>query len=143
MGRATRDAIVIVGPPAEPLDDNSNGRIDVGAKFARPFLISLQNIVGMNVEHAELDSYQEYKIPVDVIATRDDFAADRNVGVPSRVSIGMSLPMRYAGESQTSIRLDKPHHLRPVGEYKFKVPSNIPTAQKVLVAAKMTPGEGR
>jgi hypothetical protein len=55
----------------------------------------------------------------------------------------MSLPIRYASELQTSIELDKLHHLRPVGEYKFKVPSCIPTAQKVPVAAKMTPGEGR
>lgn len=99
--------------------------------------------MGINVEHVKLDSYQEYRIPVDVIATRDDFAADRNVGVPSRVSVGRSLPIRYASELQMSIELDKLHHLRPVGEYKFKVPSSIPTAQKVPVAAKMIPGEGR
>ena len=80
---------------------------------------------------------------MDVMATRDDFAADRNVGVPSRVRVSMSLPIRFASELQTSIEQDKPHHLRPVGEYKFKVPSSIPTAQKVPVAAKMTPGEGR
>jgi hypothetical protein len=34
LGRVTRDAIVIVGPPAEPFDDNSNDWTDVGAKFA-------------------------------------------------------------------------------------------------------------
>jgi len=55
----------------------------------------------------------------------------------------MSLPKRYASELQTSIELDKLHHLRPVGEYKFKVPSSVPTAQKVQVAAKIIPGEGR
>lgn len=55
----------------------------------------------------------------------------------------MSLTKRYANELQISIELDTLHHLRPVGEYKFKVPSSIPTAQKVPVAAKMTPGEGR
>ena len=97
----------------------------------------------MNVEHVKLNSYQEYRIPVDVMATRDDFAADRNVGVPSRVSVGMSLPIRCVSKLQTSTELDKLHHLRPVEEYKFKVPSSIPTAQKVPVAAKMTPGEGR
>lgn len=55
----------------------------------------------------------------------------------------MSLPKRYASELQTRIELDKLRHLRPVGEYKFKVPSSVPTAQKVQVAAKMIPGEGR
>jgi hypothetical protein len=34
LGRATRDAIVIVGSLEEPFDDSSNGRIDVGVKFA-------------------------------------------------------------------------------------------------------------
>jgi hypothetical protein len=63
--------------------------------------------------------------------------------MPSRVSVGMSLSIYYASELQTTIELDKLHHLRPVGEYKFKVPSSIPTAQKVPEAAKMTPGEGR
>jgi len=49
LGRATRDAIVIVIPSAEPFGDNSSGRTDVGAKCAQAFLTSLQNIVGMNV----------------------------------------------------------------------------------------------
>ena len=55
----------------------------------------------------------------------------------------MSLPIHYASELQVSIELDTFHHLRPVEEYRFKVPFSIPTAQTVLVAAKMTPGEGR
>lgn len=59
-------------------------------------------------------SYQEYSTPVDVTATREDLAADRSVAVPSRVRDGMSLSIRY--ELQTSIELDKFHHLRPVGE---------------------------
>jgi hypothetical protein len=59
------------------------------------------------------------------------------------VSVGTSLTLRYVSKLQTSIELDRLHHLRPVGEYKLKVPSSIPTAQKVPVAAKMTPGEGR
>jgi hypothetical protein len=50
LGRATRDAIVMVVPPAEPFGDNS-GRIDVGAKFARAFLTSLRNIVSMDAEY--------------------------------------------------------------------------------------------
>ncbi len=45
------DGIVIVSPPAEPFEDSSRGRIDVGAKFAPAFLTSLQNVVGKNVEY--------------------------------------------------------------------------------------------
>jgi len=43
LGRATRDVMLMVVPPAEPFGDN-NGRTDVGAKFAHAFLIFLQDI---------------------------------------------------------------------------------------------------
>jgi hypothetical protein len=35
--------------------------------------------------------YQEYNMPLDVIATRADLAADRSVAVPSSISVDMSL----------------------------------------------------
>jgi hypothetical protein len=62
-------------------------------------------------------------MPPDVIASRVNLALDRKLTVPSRVRAGISL--------------------RPVGEYTFNVLSSNPTAQKALVAARMTAGEGR
>ena len=63
LGRAPRDAIVTVVPPAELFGDNNSGRTDVGAKFARAFLTSLQNAVGMNVKKKSNSSHTRNIVP--------------------------------------------------------------------------------
>jgi len=54
----------------------------------------------VHADKFKIMSYQEYSMPVDVIPTRVDLAADKSVTVPSRVRVDMSLLKRQ--KSSTS-----------------------------------------
>jgi hypothetical protein len=42
-----------------------------------------------------MNTYQEYRTPADVIATKADFAPDRKLVIPSSVRVGISLAISY------------------------------------------------